>query len=112
MTPILQENALPHRQLLGIRPPEMDRHQTEPVPANEVGTKIVHVEMQRCLPVSEQSFDLTWRETTYDSQGQPLQSTLYSGLISLVLRAPAHEKELLANPLGIWIDHFSWSAKE
>jgi type IV secretory pathway TrbF-like protein len=80
--------------------------------ANEVGTKIVHVEMQRCLPVSEQSFDLTWRETTYDPQGQPLQSTLYSGLISLVLRAPAHEKELLANPLGIWIDHFSWSAKE
>ena len=80
--------------------------------ANEVGTKIVHVEMQRCLPVSEQSFDLTWRETTYDPQGQPLQSTLYSGLISLVLRAPAHEKELWANPLGIWIDHFSWSAKE
>jgi hypothetical protein len=33
MAPLLQENALPHRKLLGIRPSEMDRHQTEPVPA-------------------------------------------------------------------------------
>src|SRR2546428_13741067 len=32
MAPILQENALPRRKLLGIRPSEMDRHQTEPVP--------------------------------------------------------------------------------
>ena len=33
MAPILRENALPRRKLLGIRPSEMDRHQTEPVPA-------------------------------------------------------------------------------
>ena len=32
MAPILQENALPRRKLLGIQPSEMDRHQTEPVP--------------------------------------------------------------------------------
>ncbi len=33
MAPILQENTLPRHKLLGIRPSEMDRHQTEPVPA-------------------------------------------------------------------------------
>ena len=32
MVPLLQENALPRRTLLGIRPSEMDRHQTEPGP--------------------------------------------------------------------------------
>src|SRR5712671_4198605 len=30
----LAGNALPRRKLLGIRPSEMDRHQTEPVPTD------------------------------------------------------------------------------
>lgn len=93
------------KQLLNAKVQEYNR-------AAEVGTKIVQVEIQRCLPVSEQSFDLTWRETTYDPHGQPVQSGLYSGLLSLTLRPPRTEKEVLANPLGIWIDHMSWSAKE
>jgi len=36
MAPILQENALPRRKLLGIRPSEMERHQTEPVPGTSI----------------------------------------------------------------------------
>jgi len=32
MAPIVQETVLPRRTLLGIRPSEVDRHQTEPVP--------------------------------------------------------------------------------
>jgi len=39
MAPILQENALPRRTLLGMRPSEMDRHQTEPVPCSGTRSK-------------------------------------------------------------------------
>ena len=41
MPPILKEHALSCRKLLGSRPPEMDRHQTEPVPTQtERGKKV------------------------------------------------------------------------
>src|SRR6266852_6400170 len=44
MASILQENAFPRRQLLGIRLSKMDRHQTEPVPASGKGV------LCPCLP--------------------------------------------------------------
>ncbi len=44
MALILQENAFPRRKLLGIRPSEIDRHQTEPVPRLLKGNKAVGVD--------------------------------------------------------------------
>ncbi len=84
----------------------------EQPPLDALGHKIVQVEMQRVLPVSDTSVDLTWQERTYDAQGQPLQSAVYSGLVTLMLRHPTTEAEILANPLGVWVDGFSWSRKE
>jgi len=78
----------------------------------DLGTKIVQVEIHRVLAVSDTSFDVTWREVTYDAQGAQQHAEVYSGLVTFVLRPPSTEAEIQANPLGIWIDHFSWSQKE
>lgn len=79
---------------------------------DELGKKIVQVEMQRVIPVSDTSFDVTWREVTYDPKGQLVLSEVYSGLVTLMLRPPTTDADILSNPLGVWVDGFSWSKKE
>lgn len=86
---------------------EIGKHSLE-----DLGKKATTVEITRSIPASEQSYDLTWIESTYDHNGAFLKRTTYSGLVTMILNQPKNEKEVLENPLGVWVDHFSWSAKE
>ena len=70
------------------------------------------VDVQRVLPLTETSYDVQWSETTYDANGVKTEDAKYSGIFAVRMQPPTTAQELKENPLGIYIDTFSWSRKD
>jgi type IV secretion system protein VirB5 len=69
-------------------------------------TRIVAV--SNILQKSADSFQVRWVETDYVG-GFPQPPTQYSGLFHVQIRPPTSEDDVFRNPLGVYIDAFSWS---
>jgi type IV secretion system protein TrbF len=81
-------------------------------PFGKVGRVSIAVDVQRVLPLTETSYDVQWSETTYDANGVKTEDAKYSGLFAVRMQPPTTAQALKDNPLGIYIDGFSWSRKD
>lgn len=77
-------------------------------PFENVGEEARTVEVQAVLPRTEDTYQVTWRETQYEN-GSPMPPTTWTGLFTVKLNPPQTEQELRANPLGMFITNFQWS---
>lgn len=73
----------------------------------------VSVQIDSAMPLSEESWQIDWTETTRDRQGfETKPPEKWRALITVYLVAPTREtteEQLFQNPLGIFIKDFSWS---
>jgi len=72
------------------------------------GQQAVTVEVISVLPRSPATYQVQWRETTYD-QGATTSTETWTGLFTTKIQPPKNEAELRANPLGVYIIAFQWS---
>jgi type IV secretion system protein VirB5 len=77
-------------------------------PFADVGEAAVTVQVLNAVRRSEATWDIQWRETRYLS-GQKAGEGRWRALITVGLRRPASEAELMKNPLGIRIEDVSWT---
>ena len=77
-------------------------------PFANAGTQAVSVEVVSVLPRSGATYQVEWRETTYD-QGSTSTTVTWTGLFTTKIQPPKNEAELRANPLGVYITAFQWS---
>lgn len=77
-------------------------------PIHEVGKKSKTVEINSILRLSKNSFQAEWIEHEYDNAGTLLSLVNYRGVFNIVIQQPQNEPSIKKNPLGIFIDHFSW----
>lgn len=81
------------------------------VPAKAIGDRVVQVEILRCLPNNQDkgsSYDLTWVETELTTEMMVKEKRRYSGIVTLQFRHPKDAREAQRNPLGIWVEYFTW----
>lgn len=73
----------------------------------------VSVQIDSALPLSDETWQLDWTETTRDRQGfETKLPEKWRALITVYLVAPTNdttEEQLFKNPLGIYVKDFSWS---
>lgn len=86
----------------------LSRHAREHDPFARLGQQAVTVEIVSVLPRSPNSYQVQWRETTFE-QGAAQPATRWTGLFTVTLRQPRTEEQLRANPLGVLITSFQWS---
>lgn len=60
------------------------------------------------LPVSSDSWRVSWRETTRNHAGNTLEVVRYEATLSVVLVPPKDETQILANPGGILVTSLSF----
>jgi type IV secretory pathway TrbF-like protein len=72
------------------------------------GQEAITVEVVSVLQRSPNTYQVQWRETTYD-QGATTQAANWTGLFTTKIQPPTNEAELRANPLGVYITTFQWS---
>jgi len=70
-------------------------------PFTQMGLYTKTVEFKNYHPLSQNSYEFTWTQTTYDREGQTDHTTLYNGIFTLVSGAtPKNTAELLKKSFG------------
>lgn len=77
-------------------------------PFAKVGKTTIAVEVLSVVRASPSSFNLRWRETTYD-KGVLTQVERYSGVATIVIDPPSTPERLQKNPLGLYVHALTWS---
>jgi type IV secretory pathway TrbF-like protein/predicted MFS family arabinose efflux permease len=71
-----------------------------------VGLRSITVEVTNVVRASSRSFEIHWNEKTYQN-GMNIKSERYTGIAGTIFRS-ASTTDPLENPLGLFVDTFSW----
>lgn len=75
-----------------------------------VGRKqTVAVELTNILSISNQTWQVEWREVTRDLRGELIKSVRMKVSIIVGITSPTDERLILINPLGVYITDLNWS---
>lgn len=78
-------------------------------PFKRAQTETTAVEILSAVPLSGESWQIDWKETTWDKYGQIIgKPVIWRAMLKIVLRTPETRQQMLDNPLGLFIDEFHW----
>lgn len=77
-----------------------------------LGKKTVTISIQDINPISPDTTNVNWTETTININGQEEGRKDYSGIFTVAIKQPTKNEEILRNPLGLYIVEFSIKPKE
>ena len=86
----------------------LNEYARENDPFSKVGQRTVAVEVTSVVRSSADSFDVRWREQTFEN-GSRASTARYSAVLTILLERPTTEEALRKNPLGIYIRALNWS---
>lgn len=78
-------------------------------PSDEFREKNRALKIASVLEVSKGVYHLDWFEAEYDKQGQKIAEYPMRGTFKIAMLEPKNEAQIRENPLGIFIDYFSWT---
>ena len=82
---------------------------TQNNPVAEFGKKTRSLHVDTVLPISNNTFQAEWSEIEYDTAGIRTNIQVLHGAFTVVYQEPPTEEAVRKNPLGVYIDNFSWS---
>lgn len=78
-------------------------------PMSKIGQETISITPAAIVKMSENTYQIRWTEDVFSKEGAKKESYRMTGLISVDFSAPKTEKEIMSNPLGLYIKDFSWS---
>ncbi len=78
-------------------------------PAKEFQEKNRALKIASTLAVSDGVYQVDWFEAEYDKNGQKIAEYPMRGTFKIAWLEPKNSEQLEENPLGIFIDYFSWT---
>jgi len=89
---------------------QLNAHVHEANPFKRLEEEIrVSLQVSVTVPLSRDTWQVDWAETTWDQNGNPTSEAAWRGTFRIVIHVPEKEEELAANPLGLFIDEFHWA---
>ncbi len=69
----------------------------------------VTLETVAAVRVSQDTWQLDWRETSWDTHGARTgEPVLWRGMFKVLLQPPQSDVEMAKNPIGLYVDEFHW----
>ncbi len=78
-------------------------------PMAKVGEQTISVTPAAIVKMSDKTYQIRWTEDIYSKEGAPTATYRMTGLITIDFSQPSTEKEMMNNPLGLYVSDFSWS---
>lgn len=78
-------------------------------PLSNVGGSTTQIQIESVLPVSENSYQARWQETTYTDAGAIKDVSTWTCTFTVKVMLPSNDAEAYRNPLGLFIDDFNWN---
>lgn len=82
---------------------------TKQSPAKDFQEKNRALKIESVLAVSKGVYQVDWFEAEYDKNGQKIDEYPMRGTFKIAWLEPKSEAQIQENPLGIFIDYFSWT---
>ncbi|TLU82326.1 MAG: type IV secretion system protein [Chlorobium sp.] len=67
----------------------------------------VSVDVLSMVRITEDSWQVDWKESQWGIMGDPLGETFWKGVFKVVLKQPSTEKDLAVNPIGLFVDEYN-----
>lgn len=71
----------------------------------------VEVTVNAVVPTTDRTWQIEWTETTRDVSGKAVGSTAWQGSFTVVLVPPVTDKQILINPMGVYVEQFAWTQR-
>lgn len=78
-------------------------------PFERAASETVTVEIKNVLPITKETWQIEWQETTHSRNGKIIKRELYKASASIFIQAPSDEKTIMMNPIGLYVREISWS---
>ncbi len=78
-------------------------------PMARVGQEMVSVEVRSAVPLSPKTYHVRWVEHVVTREGAAKERVPMAGSFTIEFKAPTDERQILVNPLGLYVATFSWS---
>lgn len=80
-------------------------------PYQRAGRETVEVAVNTVMPISDETWRVEWTETVKQRSGKVIATTQMQATISVVTVPPTTERQIMANPLGIYARQFAWAPR-
>ena len=78
-------------------------------PVKRAQQEVTAVEILSAVPQSAESWQIDWKETTWDKSGQMLgKPAVWRAVLKVVQQAPKTRQQMIDNPIGLFVDEFHW----
>lgn len=79
-------------------------------PLKRIGQEIVSVQLFSIVQVAgSESYQARWKETVYSKEGGVKETYNMTGTFTIETEPPRDERNMMVNPLGLYITSFQWS---
>jgi type IV secretion system protein VirB5 len=89
----------------------MNEHMRAHDPFQRAKTETVTVEVQSVLPLAGDSWRIEWREEIKLREAGSALSQHYQATVTIGFNPPVDEATIRANPMGIYVNSFSWAQR-
>lgn len=72
----------------------------------------VEISVNSVMPVSDETWRVEWTETVKQANGQVISTSIWQGSFTVVIVPPNDDKQILINPLGVYVKQFSWAPRQ
>ena len=81
-----------------------------PYAISEKETKEVAV--NSVMPLGGETWRIEWTERTKQKNGQILDTQVWQGTLTVAIIPPVDDKQILINPIGVYVKDFTWSIRQ
>jgi len=64
------------------------------------------------MPSGGDSWRIEWTERTKQRNGQVVDTQVWQGLFTVAIVPPVDDKQILINPIGVYVKDFTWSIRQ
>ena len=80
-------------------------------PFTRAQSESVTVQVETVLPISAESWRVEWREEVRGRDGNVSSRTNWQAVVGITVIPPTDERQVLVNPMGVFVNAVSWSQR-
>jgi type IV secretory pathway TrbF-like protein len=80
-------------------------------PFTRAQSESVTIQVETVLPISEDSWRVEWREEVRGRDGTVSSRTNWQAVVGITVIPPTDERQVLVNPMGVFVNSVSWSQR-
>jgi len=80
-------------------------------PYQRAQTETVSVEVLAAVPISENTWQVEWRETRRQTSGKVISTEDWQATITVMISPPTTPQQIMLNPIGLYVQQFEWTPR-